>query len=237
MSAIEPTDASDAAPRKRRFVPLLWVAGATAAALLGLAVTGTISGFTAAITNSTNTTGSGTLLMQESNTGGTVTCYSNGSAANSTIGSSNSNTCSTLNKLGGDQTNGLNLAPGATVTISTVKVKNAGTIDASQFTLTPGACTQSNNTGNTGVIASGSASDFCTKIDVTIKQNGTAVFVGTAAQLASGTGASTPLPSNLGAVTAGTTVTLEFDVSLDSSAGNTYQGLALSLPMTWQFTQ
>jgi hypothetical protein len=74
-------------------------------------------------------------------------------------------------------------------------------------------------------------------VNVTIKQNSTSVFVGTAAQLASGSGAATPLPANLGAVSAGTTVTLEFDVSLDSSAGNTYQGLALSLPLAWQFTQ
>jgi hypothetical protein len=230
----------DAAPptsKPRRFVPLVWAAGAVAAGLLGLAVTGTISGFTGSITNSANTSGSGTLLMQESNTGGTVTCYSNGSAANSTIGSSNSNTCSTLNNLGGDQTNGLNLAPGATGTVTTVKIKNAGTVDAAQFTLTPGSCTQSANSGNAGVIANGSATDFCTKVDVTIKQNGTTVFLGTAAQLASGSGATTPLPANLGAVSAGTTVSLEFDVSLNSSAGNTYQGLALSLPLTWQFTQ
>jgi hypothetical protein len=217
-------------------VPLVWAAGAVAAVLLGLTVTGTISGFTASITNTQNTTGSGTLLMQETNNAGTVSCYSNGVAAGSAVGATNSNNCATINKLGGDQTGGLNLAPGTAGTATIVKVKNAGTVDASQFTLTPASCTQSNNTGNAAVIANGSATDFCTKVNVTIKQGSTTIFAGTAAQLSAGSGA-TPLPANLGAVPSGTTVTLEFDVSLDSSATNAYQGLALSLPMTWQFTQ
>jgi hypothetical protein len=223
--------------KRRRFVPLVWAAGALSAVLLGLTVSGTISGFTASITNDNNTAGSGTLLMKESNSGGTVSCYSNGSAANSAVNASNSNTCSTINKLGGDQTNGLNLSPGATGTATTVTIKNTGTTDASQFTLTPGSCTQSANTGNTGVIANGSAVNFCTKVNVTIKQDGATVFAGTAAQLAAGSGGTTLLPANLGAVSAGSTVSMEFDVSLDSSATNAYQGLALSLPLTWQFTQ
>jgi hypothetical protein len=236
----ETPDSANHRAKRRRVVPLVWAAGAAAAVLLGLTVTGTISGFTASITNDTNTSGSGTLLMQESNSAGTVTCYSNGAAANSAVGAANSNTCSTINKLGGDQapnTNGLNLAPGTTGTATIVNIKNAGTITASQFTLTPSTCTQSVNSGNTQVIANGTATDFGTKVNVKVKQAGVVVFQGTAAQLASGTGATTPLPANLGAVTAGTSVALEFDVSLDSAATNAYQGLALSLPMTWQFTQ
>jgi hypothetical protein len=221
--------------KRRRLVPLVWVAGAASAVLLGLTVTGTISGWTASITNTTNTTGSGTLLMQETNSVGPVTCYSNGTATG-TIGTNSAN-CSTINKFGGDQTNGLNLAPGTTATVTTVSIKNAGTIVASQFTLTGGACTQSPNTGNTGVIANGSATDFCTKINVTIKQAGVVVFAGTAAQLAGASGATTALPANLGPVAAGATVSMEFDVSLAATADNTYQGLALSLPLTWQFTQ
>ena len=137
--------------RRRRIVPVVWIAGAAAATLLGLAVSGTLSGFTASITNDTNTAGTGTLLMQESNGAGTVFCYSNGVNANSAVGASNSNTCSTINKLGGDQTNGLNLAPGLNSTTTTVKIKNAGSLAASQFTLTPSSCTQSNNTGNAAV--------------------------------------------------------------------------------------
>lgn len=229
--------------KRRRLIPLVWLAGAVSAVLLALTVSGTISGFTASITNDTNTTGSGTLLMQESNSGGTVTCYSNGAAANTAIGGTNANTCSTINKLGGDQspsTSGLNLAPGGAGTVTTVNIKNAGSIAAGQFTLAPAACAQSTNTGNSvvsGVGAYGSATDFCTKVNITIKKAGTTVFQGTAAQLSAGTGAATPLLANLGPVAAGASLAMEFDVSLDSSAGNTYQGLALSLPMTWQFTQ
>ena len=72
---------------------------------------------------------------------------------------------------------------------------------------------------------------------MTVTNNGTTVFQGTAAQLAGASGATTSLPANLGATAAGATNTLVFSVSLNSSASNAYQGLALSLPMTWQFTQ
>ncbi len=34
---------------------------------------------------------------------------------------------------------------------------------------------------------------------------------------------------------AGATVPFNFAVTLDQSAGNTYQGLAASVPMTWTF--
>jgi hypothetical protein len=228
--------------KRRVFVPLVWTAGAVAAVLLGLTVSGTLSGFTAAITNDTNTTGSGTLLMQETNSVGPVNCYSNGGSGSAAI-TTNTNTCSTINKLGGDQspnTAGLNLTPGAAGTVTVVTIKNAGSIAASLFTLTPSTCAQSTNTGNTvvsAVGAYGSASDFCTKVNVTIKKGATTVFQGTAAQLSSGTGAATPLVANLGPVSAGGSAVMEFDVSLDTTAGNSYQGLALSLPMTWQFTQ
>jgi hypothetical protein len=228
-------DAGRHSSKRRRLVPLVWVAGAASAVLLGLTVTGTISGWTASITNTTNTTGSGTLLMQETNSVGPVTCYSNGTV-NGTIGTNNAN-CSTINKFGGDQTNGLNLAPGTAATVTTVSIKNAGTIAASQFALTGGLCTQSANTGNAGVIANGSATDFCAKVNVTIKEAGVVVFAGTAAQLAGATGATTNTLTLLGPVAANTAVSMEFDVSLASGADNTYQGLALSLPMTWQFTQ
>lgn len=226
----------------RKLGHLAWVAGAVATAMVGLSVTGTISGFTASITNTQNTTGSGTLIMQETNNAGTVSCYSNGATANATIGT-NANNCATINKFGGDvtpDTAGLNLVPGAAGNTTIVKIKNAGSISATTFTLAPSTCTQSNNTGNSvvaGVGAYGTATDLCTKVNVVIKQGATTVFSGTAAQLASGTGATTPLVANLGPVAAGSLVSMTFVVSLDTTAGNTYQGLALNLPMTWNFSQ
>lgn len=222
--------------RRRRLVPVVWIAGAAAATLLGLAVSGTLSGFTASIDNTQNTGGSGTLLMQEADGTGTVHCYSNGAGAGSAIGASNSNTCSTIDKFGADN----NLVPttSANATATTVTIKNAGTVDASGFTLAPdSACTQSANAANTGVIANGSASDFCSKINLIIKQGTATVFSGTAAQLGGDSGATTDTLNALGPVAAGTTVSFEFDIWLDSSVDNSYQGLALSLPMTWQFTQ
>ena len=241
MSDSTPDAGRHRSPKGRRIVPLVWLAGAAAATVLALTVSGTLSGFSASIQNTINTTGSGTLLMQESNGAGTVNCYSTGAAANTAIGAANSNTCATINKLGGDQTNGLNLAPGLNSTTTTVKIKNAGSLAASTFTLAPtSTCMQSNNTTNTvvaGVGAYGSATDFCTQINVTITNNGTTIFQGTAAQLGGATGATTPLPANLGATASGATNTLVFSTALATGASNAYQGLALSLPLTWTFNQ
>src|ERR1700753_2489587 len=94
--------------RRRRFVPLVWLASAGAVFAMALGVGGTLSGFTASINNSTNTAGSGTLLMQEGGPG-SVTCLS---SAAGTVTAANAGTCSTINKFGGN----LQMVPGTAVT-------------------------------------------------------------------------------------------------------------------------
>lgn len=212
--------ASNQPRRRRRFVPLVWLGSLGALVVVALAVSGTLSGFTASINNSNNTAGSGVLTMQEGD--GTTTCLSTDSANSITT---NAGTCSTINKFGGSTT----MVPGDSVT-KTITIKNTGTVNANVFSLTPGAtCTQSNNGS-----VNGTATDFCSKVNVKVDDTtgtSTNVYDGTAAGLAGHTAFSLP------AVAAGATRTFTFTVTLDSAAGNSYQGLAASLPLTWAFGQ
>lgn len=215
MSAINNTQP----PHRRRFSPLVLAAGAGSVVALSLSMTGTLSGFTASIANSVNTAASGTLVMQEQNAAGTVTCLSTDGGSVST----NAATCATINKYGGSTT----LVPGTPVPTS-ITIKNVGTVPASTFSLTPGTCTQTNNgTPN------GSALDFCTKLAVVIKSGATSVFSGTATSLA--TGGAITLPAGIAPVAPGASVPFTFTVTLDAAAGNPYQGLAASQPLTWAF--
>ena len=209
---------STATSKRKLSVPVV-VAGGVSAIVLALGMTPTFSAFSASIQNSTNTAGTGTLVMEEK-LGSSTTCLStDGGSINS-----NSATCASINKYGGD----LGMAPNETAT-TTITIKNAGTVDASSFSFVPGACTQSTN----GTV-SGSATDLCAQTTVTITANGKSVFTGTAAAL--GTSGTTDMLSKLTttSVPAGTTVTVVFTVKV-GAVGNTYQGLKISQPMTWSF--
>ncbi|MGA1813729.1 hypothetical protein VH571_15210 [Frondihabitans sp. 4ASC-45] len=199
--------------------PLALATGVLGAVLLSASMTGTLSGFAASITNSQNTAATGSLVMQEQSSGTTpVTCLSTDGGTIST----NTATCSTINKFGGSTT----MIPGQTVT-STVTIKNTGTVAANTFTLTPGtSCTQSNNGA-----ANGSATDLCAKLNVVITNTtaGTTVYSGTATALAGSSAITLP------AAAAGASTGFTFAVTLASTAGNTYQGLQASLPLTWAY--
>jgi hypothetical protein len=221
-------DEPNSRPRRRRFVPLVWIASGAAVVLLATGVGGTLSGFTASINNTTNTAGSGTLLMEEDQA--TTTCFSTGSSANpSSVDATNAGTCATINKLGGN----LNMVPGQTVTAGTVTIKNNGSSAAKSFTLKGTGCTQSNQS------VAGSAGDFCSKLNLTITGNNGGqgnIYSGTLASLGSN-----PIDvlSKLGqsgaGLAAGASDTFVFAVTLDPSANNSYQGLAASNPLTWSF--
>ncbi len=202
--------------RRRRGIALV-TGGVVASAALALSMTGTMSAFVASITNSTNTAATGALVMEEKNGDGSVTCTSTDGGG---LGV-NQATCSTINKFGGSTT----MSPGRPVT-SNVTLKNTGTMAASTFSLTPGTCTQSAN----GVPA-GTATDLCSKLNVKVTSDSSTVFEGTLAALEAGGPISLAAPVN-----AGTSVPFTFDVTLDSGADNTYQGLLASMPLTWTFT-
>ena len=201
----------------RKVAPFTLVSGLAVAALSFTTLSGSLAGFAASITNSTNSAASGVLVMQETNAAGTVTCTSTDGGTVST----NSSTCSTINKFGGSTT----MVPGVPV-VTSVTIKNAGTVPANSFTLTPGAtCTQSTN----GAL-NGSATDFCSKLDVVITSGTTTIFDGTAASLAGAAPLALSTP-----VAPGASVPFTFTTTLSSTAGDTYQGLAASLPLTWTF--
>lgn len=212
--------ASSSAPsttRKRGLAAVLIGVAGTGMTVAAMA-SGTLGAFTASITNTTNTAGTGALTMQETNADGSVVCNStDGGSANT-----NSANCSTINKYGGSMT----MSPNGSPVTTTINIKNTGTEAASAFTLTPGACTQSNNGS-----VNGSATDFCKKLMVKIVSGSTTVYNGSADALASGGVISLPAP-----VAAGASVPFTFTTSIDSSAGNTYQGLAASQPLTWTFS-
>jgi len=204
-------------PRRRAALPAL-IAGGVSSILLAFSMTPTFSAVTAQIVNSVDTAGTGSLTMQESD--GTSTCNSTDSGSIST----NSATCSSINKYGGK----LDMTPGSSVTTN-ITIKDTGTVAATSFTLLGGACAQSAN-GSTG----GTATDLCAKYNIVIKSGSTTVYTGTAAAL---DGKTLDLLALLGksSVAAGETVPFAITATLDSSAGNAYQGLKISQPLTWTF--
>lgn len=221
--------AARSATRRRRFAPLAVVAGVGATAALALSMTGTLSAFTAQITNSANTVTDGTLVMSETQTIGanTTTCTS-------TDGNSvavNAATCTTINKFGGVA----NLVPGGTSS-ATIAIQNTGTATASSFTLAPGTCVQSGN-------VTGSATTLCSTLTIKVDKvvGGTTTNVIPAGT--SLTAAQTGGPFAIGAVAPNASVTFNFTVTLPTTTGtpavavgNSYQGLTATQPLVWLFT-
>ena len=201
--------------RKSLIAPLI-ISGVFASAIIALSMTPTFSALVASIQNTANAAGTGSLAMQESNSDGTILC-------NSTDSTSNTATCATINKYGGN----LAMIPGQTVTTN-ISIKNTGSVTATSFSLTGGTCTQSTN----GTV-SGTATDLCAKYNITIKSGSVTIYQGTAAALSGQT--IDMIAKGIPAVAAGTTVPFTISAQLDSSASNTYQGLKISQPLTWTF--
>ena len=204
---------SEITSKKRKLSLPLVLAGSVSSLVLALGMSPTFSAFTAQITNSTNNTSAGTLVMEESTTVDslTTTCKST-DGGNVT---SNAATCSTINKYGG-----ANLAPGGTTT-QTVIIKNSGNLTPASFSLTPGSCTQ------TGAVT-GSASDLCTKETLVLEQDGASIYSGVLSAFG-------PAAKPLTTVAPGATSTFTFQITLDSSLGNTYQGLTANQSLVWKF--
>lgn len=212
-------------PRRRRFTPLAIITGIISAIILALSMNSSLAAFTATILNNANTFTNGTLIMEEKNQAGTVTCLSTDGTGNNVSG--NSATCSTINKYNGTTT----LVPGQTVS-TTVTIKNTGTVPANTFTLTPGVCTQSGT-------VTGSATDLCAKVTIVIAQtvggNTTTVSPANSTLTSIGTTPATPITLT-SPVAPGATVTFRFDLTLVAASGNPYQGLTASQNLTWTFT-
>lgn len=207
-------------PSRRRRSPILIIAGGVSALALAFAVSPAGAAMTAAITNDTNTAATGYLTMQEADSTGAVQCNStDGGSVNSNVA-----TCSTINKYGGSTT----MAPGDTATTD-VTIKNTGTVPATGFSLTPGACTQS-AVGS----QSGSATDLCSKATVVVTSGTTPVYSGTLADFATG-GLVDLATAGLAPVAPDGSVPFTFALTMPSTLDGTYSGLQVSQPLTWTF--
>lgn len=219
-------------------VPVLLLS-AVATLMIAGSVAGSLEGFTASITNGSNSYAAGTLLLSE--TQGANTCISTGSGTTSsnTVNAADSNTTCTEINLFGSQAQA---DPGVAATVSTVTVKNIGTIDASALTLTPAGCTVTANSA-TSPYSGTDTSGFCGEIDVTISNGTNCLYP---AQL----GACPALSNNytlaslgttgwpLGALAANATATYTFTLQLDSSYDtNADQGLSASESFAWNLSQ
>jgi len=204
-----------------RTTPLALVTGLAAATILALTMSGTLSAFSASITNPTNTAASGTLVMRETGPSN-ATCSSSGT----TVSAANSATCSSINKFGGSTA----MTPGTTVTVP-IAIANTGTTPAETFTLTPSACVPGKNPASNGV--SGDATDICSKMNVVVRSGATQIFSGTLASLGTSAPSAFTLPKP---APGGDAVPFTFEVTLDQTATNSHQGLSASVPLTWTFT-
>ncbi|MFD1722318.1 hypothetical protein [Amnibacterium endophyticum] len=218
-----------ATPRlhRKRFAPLAIAASLVASTTLGLSATGTLSAFTASITNSNNTAATGSLIMQETDSAGTTSCLS-------TSGTGNAYTsCSTINKYGGTTNQ---LTPGGAPNVTTVRLYNTGTTAVNGFTLAPGTCTKSGS--GTG--------DLCGQLQLTLTcapvtggTAGTAVTLYNAVAL-NALGASKDIKAASATCVPPTSSTdyvrFTFSVQLSSSADNTVQAQSVSQPLVWTYT-
>ncbi|UAJ81765.1 hypothetical protein IT072_20685 (plasmid) [Leifsonia sp. ZF2019] len=187
-------------------------AGAVASIALALSVTGSLSGFTASITNPNNRVTTGTLSMEEQ---GLDTDGSPQGAACTSDGKGTAK-CTTVNLFGSGSVTSP-LAPGGTNETDVV-IKNTGTIDAKTFALAPTtACTSSGG----GVGGGAAPTDFCDQVHLEVAIDGTTYFSGSLTAFAANTAPNViqPLP----AVAAGDSKTLSFTTTLPQTLGNEYQ--------------
>lgn len=225
----------NSSPNRRRMHDLgsfpLLIAGGMACVLLAMSISPTFAQLTASITSSNETAGSGYIKMSESS--GAVAC-------NSTDGkggiSTNSYTCTTINKYGGD----LSLVPGQTAKPVVVTIQNSGSSPVSGLTLVPADCTPSANGSIVGSrVGTAANTGLCTKLNVSLRATSptrTIIATKSAAELAAGGPINVLQKLGITSLAAGSTITFTFTVMLDSGVDNTYAGGQISQPLTWNFT-
>jgi hypothetical protein len=227
------------AERRRRFSPLLWMASLAGIAILALGITGTLSQFTASITNTNNqvqTAGPEAFGFSES-------LVVNGvpqTPACATASAGGSVNCDTINKNGAVGAPATPMAPGG-VRTTTVRLANTATGAAGlsgNLTLSVQACGQTPpngtaNSANNGILAG----DLCgaTLITMTCAGAGQELTVGPVSLTAFATGGPYTVAT---AVPPDGTVDCTFTTNLPITAtAVNLEGITTSQPMTWTFTQ
>jgi len=208
--------------KKRSISIPLVLSGCVSSLVLLLGMTPTLGAFSASISGDANSAGTGTIVMREMDSSGTITCLSTDGGGLAV----NAASCSAMNRYGGD----MGMRPGDSVGIVTY-IRNVGTVAASSFSLTPGVCLQS----ATGT-RPGSATDFCSRISVSITSDAATIFSGTAETL--GAAGTIDVLSRLGLarVEPGQQTPLTVTTTMDPAVDNSYQGLKVWQPLTWTFS-
>lgn len=200
-------------------------AGLAGTAAIALSMTGSLSGFVATITNSSNTAATASMAIVE--TSGASTCNSYDTTA----------TCSTIDKYGGTATP---LVPGGSQTV-TVKFANTGTVPVASSALTAGNCVATSTGavgGTTPTTPNTDPGNLCSQLTVKVyaaaTATGTPIYTGSAAAL-------NPAPIALGALATGVGPTASqsytFVTSLPAAATTAVQGQKVSQPLVWTFNQ
>jgi len=201
-----------------------------ATSLLSLSMTGTLAGFVASITNTTNTSSSGSLIMAETydqsaeaEPQGDAQAASTCVSTEGQVSTTNSAECTSIDMFGGNS----EMIPGNPV-VTNIRIHNTGTLTPSSFTLTPaGSCMASE------VLADQHGSgveSMCDVVSVEIRSGDVELFSGPISELAAQGPLEIPtLPA------AGDSVPFTITTVLAENVGNDYQGLGVSLPLTWAF--
>jgi hypothetical protein len=205
---------------------LAFGSSAIAALVLVLGVSGTLSSWTSAVIgNDTNTVATAAAVILREVGPGPQTCLSSS-------GSTNSFTCSTINKYGGTASP---LAPGGSQSVDVV-FSNVGSAPASTFVLGTGSCSQTPTAGS----GTPPAANVCTSGDLTVAiscSNGATYTAGSAwVDLVSAAGSPGGIPGTLthtATLAAGSSFTCRFTIALSASASVLAQGITASQPLTW----
>jgi hypothetical protein len=218
-------------------------AAGVAVVALGSTTALTLGGFSAGVTNPTNTFSSGTIQLEEGIAA--TTCFSTGTGTGGSVTAANSGTCSTLNDLGA----ALSQVPAGTAVSTTVTLTNAGNVATTGASLAASTCTAAAASNDSGYIGSDTAG-FCGKVDVTVANTTTGATdkcvyptqvlacptVSSATTLASLAGQTfNAVP--MSPLAAGASATYVITAQLDTTATNADQGLTATIPLTWSITQ
>lgn len=217
--------------------------------VLGLGIAGSLVGvgtfasFTTTATNPSNTFATGTLVIKQ--TSGSLSpnpCYSTSDKSASGTPATSSVACGAFFTVS-------NLKPGDSNTASSITVRNDGSLPAT-MTLAV-SCTDGNASG---ALHSGTG-DLCSAFEIYVQAkdgstnrqcvygNGDADVTcsfGNTSKTPAAYGSAKSLKNQLGTTTtwaAGDELTFVFGVKLDTSAGNTFQGRAASISLTWTADQ
>ncbi|WP_182046538.1 hypothetical protein [Curtobacterium sp. ME26] len=185
-------------------------AGLVASVALALTTTGTMSAYTASISNTTNTANTVSIEMTQGPDASTVACRSTATGTT---------TCST------DLYAGTNLRPGDTTRGTSTVIKNTGGVAASAFSLAPGVCNGTVSTSNS----------ICYWLLVTVTwttPSGTTTVISkqNAGAIGGKSFAISPAPA------AGQGGTATVTVALDPAAPNDSQAQTMNQSLVWTFT-